>query len=340
MAVTRPGSPWLITFGEIAIGVGLALRGPDRCRRVLRGPDEHVVPARGFGVDQPGPVHAGRRADAGLARRRLLRPRPLPAAGTRRAVAARHGIPSRRHRSASPRAESSARPVEQGPPAARRAVVLVLGELAMLRQAAPTVTDPFGVGQLADDEDRARRVPRDVFRHAAHHEPAEQAARVSTRRGSCRRALPRPPPTIDSPGSPVHTRKSTVTPRSRPRSTSALRDSLATVTHLVDASTEPPAGRPQLSRVDHADDEQGRIVPARQFEGPLGGEIRRGREVGGEQDRAAAVSAVGCGWGRHAARTSARVSCAASVTRSDLRPDMAGRLSRPASAACYAGQDE
>ena len=48
----------------------------------------------GSGVDQPGPVHAGHRADPRLARRRLLRRRPLPAAEPRHAVAPGSPVPA------------------------------------------------------------------------------------------------------------------------------------------------------------------------------------------------------------------------------------------------------
>ena len=76
----RPGSRWLIIFGELAVGARPAGRRADRHRRLLRGPDEHVLPARRLRLDEPGPVHARDRPDARLEGRRLLRPRPLPPA--------------------------------------------------------------------------------------------------------------------------------------------------------------------------------------------------------------------------------------------------------------------
>ena len=51
----------LITFGEMAVGLGLLIGLPDRLRGLLRGPHEHVVPARRLGLGQPGPVHPGDR---------------------------------------------------------------------------------------------------------------------------------------------------------------------------------------------------------------------------------------------------------------------------------------
>ncbi len=59
---------------------------------------------------------------------------------------------------------------------------------------------------------------------------------------------------------------------------------LATVTHLVYANAEPTPREDQVVGVDHANDEQHRVIPVRQFECPLGGEVGRRREVGGEQD--------------------------------------------------------
>ena len=58
-------------------------RGADRLRGVLRGADEHVVHARGVGVDEPGPFRARNRPHPRLARGRLLRHRPLPATSAR-----------------------------------------------------------------------------------------------------------------------------------------------------------------------------------------------------------------------------------------------------------------
>ena len=66
--------------------------------RVLRGADEHVVPARRLRLHQPGPLHDGDRADAGLEGRRLLRPRPLPPADARHPVASPRGDGQARHR--------------------------------------------------------------------------------------------------------------------------------------------------------------------------------------------------------------------------------------------------
>ena len=41
---------WLITFGEMAVGLGLLFGVLTGIRRLLRGPDEHVVPARRLGL--------------------------------------------------------------------------------------------------------------------------------------------------------------------------------------------------------------------------------------------------------------------------------------------------
>ena len=80
----------LITFGEMAVGLGLLLGCPDRHRGLLRGAHEHVLPAGGLGLQQPGPVHAGYRAHARLEGRRLLRARPLHPAAPRDAMAPGH----------------------------------------------------------------------------------------------------------------------------------------------------------------------------------------------------------------------------------------------------------
>ena len=79
---------YVITFGELAVGIGAADRDADRHRRLLRGVHEHVLPAGRLGLDEPGPVHPGDRPDAGLEGRRLLRRRPLPAADARDTLAA------------------------------------------------------------------------------------------------------------------------------------------------------------------------------------------------------------------------------------------------------------
>ena len=58
--------PWfaqLVTFGEMAVGVGLIVGVPDRHRSVLRCHVEHVVPARRLRVHQPDHVRAGDRPD-------------------------------------------------------------------------------------------------------------------------------------------------------------------------------------------------------------------------------------------------------------------------------------
>src|SRR5690348_7566610 len=66
---------------------------PHRRGCLLRRLDEHVLPAGRLCVEQPRPVHDGDRDHPGLARRRLLRHRPLSAAGPRRPVATRRGLP-------------------------------------------------------------------------------------------------------------------------------------------------------------------------------------------------------------------------------------------------------
>ena len=81
----------LITFGEMAVGHRPPHRTADRLRGLLRSPHEHVVPARGLGIDQPGPVHPRHRADARLEGRRLLRRGPVPASR----CSAPRGIPHR-----------------------------------------------------------------------------------------------------------------------------------------------------------------------------------------------------------------------------------------------------
>src|SRR5207244_1109418 len=63
-----------------------------RSRGLLRSADEHVVPARRLCLEQPGTVHDGRRADARVEGRRLLRPRPLPTPAARDTVAC-EGLP-------------------------------------------------------------------------------------------------------------------------------------------------------------------------------------------------------------------------------------------------------
>src|SRR5436305_3362013 len=50
-------------------------------------PHEHVVPPGRLGLDEPDHVHPRDRADPRLEGRRLLRPRPLPPALPRHAVA-------------------------------------------------------------------------------------------------------------------------------------------------------------------------------------------------------------------------------------------------------------
>ena len=43
----------LITFGELAVGIGLLVGCPDGDRRLLRGAHEHVVPARRLSSTNP-----------------------------------------------------------------------------------------------------------------------------------------------------------------------------------------------------------------------------------------------------------------------------------------------
>ena len=90
---------WVVTAGELAIGVGPDRRRPDRRRRVLRGVHEHVVPVGRFGLHEPGDVHARRGPDAGLARGGVLRPRPVPPAHARHTLATDGRYPPRWHTS-------------------------------------------------------------------------------------------------------------------------------------------------------------------------------------------------------------------------------------------------
>ena len=80
---------WVITFGEMAVGIGLIIGLLTGFAAFFGAAHEHVVPAGRLGLDEPGPVHPGHRPDAGLEGRRLLRPRPLPPADARDAVEAR-----------------------------------------------------------------------------------------------------------------------------------------------------------------------------------------------------------------------------------------------------------
>ena len=66
-------------------------RLPHRHRGLLRGPHEHVLPARRLGVHEPGHVRLRGRPDPRLARCRLLRRRPLPPADARHPVASQGG---------------------------------------------------------------------------------------------------------------------------------------------------------------------------------------------------------------------------------------------------------
>ena len=87
----------LIAFGEVAVGIAL-LAGILTGFAAFFGSFMNMsFMLAGVGLDQPGPVHARRRRDARLARRRLLRRRPLPAADARHAVGqeARSGIGER-----------------------------------------------------------------------------------------------------------------------------------------------------------------------------------------------------------------------------------------------------
>ena len=72
---------------------GADLRSSDRARGVLRSVDERVVPARRLDVVEPGAVHVRDRRHARVARRGLLRARPLSAADARHAVAGRLALP-------------------------------------------------------------------------------------------------------------------------------------------------------------------------------------------------------------------------------------------------------
>ena len=100
-ANAEPWMAWVITLGELAIGHRADLRDPDRRRCLLRGVHEHVVPARGLGVDEPRHVHAGGRAHARLEGGRLLRRRPISAAASRNPMASRSALHPARGRSGS-----------------------------------------------------------------------------------------------------------------------------------------------------------------------------------------------------------------------------------------------
>ncbi len=113
-ANAEPWMAWVVTLGELAVGVGLILGAPDGRRRLLRGVDEHVVPARRLSVDEPRPVHPRDRADPRLEGRRLLRPRPLPAPD----ASGRHGAPEPSPSGASP-ARRRAEPAGQLPKLSR-----------------------------------------------------------------------------------------------------------------------------------------------------------------------------------------------------------------------------
>ncbi len=84
---------WLIAVGELAVGSRPPRRGARRGRGLLRGGDEHVLPARRFDVVEPGHVRACDRPDPGLEGGRVLRRRPLPPAAPRRALAGEGGHP-------------------------------------------------------------------------------------------------------------------------------------------------------------------------------------------------------------------------------------------------------
>ncbi len=78
---------WVVSVGELAVGIGLLLGVADRDCRLLRGDDEHVLHAGRLGLGEPDHVRLHDRADPGLEGRRLLRLRPLPAAAPGRALA-------------------------------------------------------------------------------------------------------------------------------------------------------------------------------------------------------------------------------------------------------------
>ena len=78
---------WLVTLGEMAVGLGLIFGALTGIAAFFGAVDEHVLPARRLGFNEPDHVHLRHRADLGLEGRRLLRSRPLPAADPRNPVA-------------------------------------------------------------------------------------------------------------------------------------------------------------------------------------------------------------------------------------------------------------
>ena len=78
---------WLVTLGEMAVGIGLLLGALTGIAAFFGSTHEHVVPARRLGLGQPDHVRLRRRADAGLEGRRLLRRRPVSPPSARRPVA-------------------------------------------------------------------------------------------------------------------------------------------------------------------------------------------------------------------------------------------------------------
>ena len=80
---------WVITFGEMAVGIGLIIGLLTGFAAFFGAAHEHVVPAGRLCLHEPRPVHPGHRPDAGLEGRGLLRRRPLSPAVARHAVASR-----------------------------------------------------------------------------------------------------------------------------------------------------------------------------------------------------------------------------------------------------------
>ena len=126
-------------------------------------------------------------------------------------------------------------------------------------------------------------MPSHVLGDAADHEPAQQAALVRTHEDHvdvlCLCSRDDGFTGGSRPHEEIHLHTDISAALDQPP-----RDRLATVTHLVYANAEAPAREDQVVGVDHADDEQRCIIPARELERPLGGEVRGGRQVGGKQD--------------------------------------------------------
>jgi thiosulfate dehydrogenase [quinone] large subunit len=85
----EPWFAWLVTLGELAVGLGLIFGVLTGIAAFFGAFLNMSFLLAGFSVDKPGPVHLCNRADACLEGGRLLRSRSLPAAGSRDTLAAR-----------------------------------------------------------------------------------------------------------------------------------------------------------------------------------------------------------------------------------------------------------